>query len=575
MAQIVHDLAPGASIDFATAVGGETILAEHIKGLAAAGADVIVDDVSYFTEPFFQDGPVAVAIGEVSAKGVVYLTSAGNDNLFEGENEIASWETPKFRDSNKCAPELEATAPAKPNQCLDFDPGPGVDDTFGIIVKAEETLLVDVQWAEPWFGVEADLDAYLLGENEKPLTAVEGGTNDNIKGKPVEVLSWENKTNAPAKVMLAIDRCFSTKKQQEEEKGCNYKANPEQKPRVKVILAENGSGVSATEYPKSTPPDDVVGPTVYGHAGAPGVITVAAVPAGNANVAEPFTSRGPVTHYFGPVSGKTPAAALVPPETIAKPDVAATDCVRTTFFVPNVFRFCGTSAAAPHAAGVVALARQANPAPTPAEIAAGLRSTAKPVAGAGADAVGAGLIDAYRAIDEIALPPKISFVNAAAATNDSTPSIAFTANRPVTFSCSLDGDALAPCSSPFTPEEPLEDGLHGLLVQGIDLSGRVGARELPFIVDTFPPRTFFIARPRRNLRTHGRGARAVFRFGSNDAAAGFICRVDGGLFRFCAPVLSRRFGAGVHTVRVKAFDQAGNVDPTAAVYRFRVRRLHG
>ena len=348
---------------------------------------------------------------------------------------------------------------------------------------------------------------------------------------------------------------------------------------MKVILAENGSGVSATEYPKSTLPDDVVGPTVYGHAGAPEAIAVAAVPAANANVAEPYTSRGPVTHYFGPVNGKTPAAELVPPETIAKPDVAATDCVRTTFFVatskPNVFRFCGTSASAPHAAGVVALARQANSATTPAQIAAGLRSTAKPVAGAGADAVGAGLIDAYKAIDEIALPPKISFVDAVAATNDPTPSIAFTANRPVVFTCSLDGSPLAPCSSPFTPEEPLADGPHGLLVRGIDLSGRVGTRELPFIVDTVPPRTFFITRPRKNLRTRARRARAVFRFGSDDPAAVFVCRVDGGLFHFCAPLLSRRFGAGVHTVRVKALDLAGNADPTEAVYRFRVRRLRG
>ena len=80
MAQIVHDLAPGAAIDFATAEGGEAVFAKHIRNLAAAGAKVIVDDVSYFGEPFFQDGPVAVAIGEVVAGGVTYLSAAGNDN---------------------------------------------------------------------------------------------------------------------------------------------------------------------------------------------------------------------------------------------------------------------------------------------------------------------------------------------------------------------------------------------------------------------------------------------------------------------------------------------------------------
>ena len=37
MAQIVHDLAPGAKISFATAFAGEIAFAENIRGLAAAG----------------------------------------------------------------------------------------------------------------------------------------------------------------------------------------------------------------------------------------------------------------------------------------------------------------------------------------------------------------------------------------------------------------------------------------------------------------------------------------------------------------------------------------------------------
>ncbi len=50
----------------------------------------------------------------------------------------------------------------------------------------------------------------------------------------------------------------------------------------------------------------------------------------------------------------TPAASLPTPQTLDKPDVAASDCVATTFFaqlVGSTWRFCGTSAAAPHAAG--------------------------------------------------------------------------------------------------------------------------------------------------------------------------------------------------------------------------------
>ena len=103
MAQIVHDLAPGASLAFATAFSGELAFAANIRALAAAGAEVIVDDVAYFEEPFFQDGPVAVAVDEVTAAGVSYFSAAGNDNLIDGEgHDIASWEAPAFRDSGGC-----------------------------------------------------------------------------------------------------------------------------------------------------------------------------------------------------------------------------------------------------------------------------------------------------------------------------------------------------------------------------------------------------------------------------------------------------------------------------------------
>ena len=44
---------------------------------------MIVDDVAWFEEPFFQDGPIAVAIENVAADGVTYLSAAGNNNLFD------------------------------------------------------------------------------------------------------------------------------------------------------------------------------------------------------------------------------------------------------------------------------------------------------------------------------------------------------------------------------------------------------------------------------------------------------------------------------------------------------------
>src|SRR5580700_6679727 len=79
MMQIIHDIAPGAGLAFYTAVNSEQDFANGILALAAAGCKVICDDISYFDEPFFQNGIVAQAIQTVEAEGVVYLTAAGNN----------------------------------------------------------------------------------------------------------------------------------------------------------------------------------------------------------------------------------------------------------------------------------------------------------------------------------------------------------------------------------------------------------------------------------------------------------------------------------------------------------------
>ena len=79
MAQIVHDLASGARMAFASAFNGEFSFAENIERLArpalkgGAGAGVIADDVVYLDEPFFQDGPVAVAAGNATKAGAAYF----------------------------------------------------------------------------------------------------------------------------------------------------------------------------------------------------------------------------------------------------------------------------------------------------------------------------------------------------------------------------------------------------------------------------------------------------------------------------------------------------------------------
>ena len=257
----------------------------------------------------------------------------------------------------------------------------------------------------------------------------------------------------------------------------------------------------------------------------------------------------------------------------------ATDCGVTTFFArfrePGVWRFCGTSAAAPHAAAVAALVRQADPGASAAQVRSDLTATALPVGSFGPEAVGAGLVDAYGAVSRLALPPTIAITKPPQPLGrNRRPTIEFAANRPVAFSCLIDGGAPLPCASPFGFPAPLRDGRHGVVVSGVDAAGRVGSSAVAsFVVDTRAPRTVIAKHPPKLVRTHRRAVREGFRFRSNENPVKFVCKVDRGLLHFCGRRFSRRFAAGRHTVQVRASDAAGNVDRSPAVFRFRVKRL--
>ena len=71
----------------------------------------------------------------------------------------------------------------------------------------------------------------------------------------------------------------------------------------------------------------------------------------------------------------------------------------------------------------------------------------------------------------------------------------------------------------------------------------------------------------------GRSVKLVFRFSSDQSGVTFLCKVDGAGFRACGAKLARSFKPGKHVVRVKARNSAGLVDPSPAVFRFRVERV--
>ncbi|MBK6407552.1 MAG: hypothetical protein IPF66_22575 [Holophagales bacterium] len=80
MLEIIHDLAPGATLGFATAFSTPADFAQNIQDLRfVAGCDVIVDDIIYLYESPFQDLEIAEAVNTVTADGALYFSSAGNE----------------------------------------------------------------------------------------------------------------------------------------------------------------------------------------------------------------------------------------------------------------------------------------------------------------------------------------------------------------------------------------------------------------------------------------------------------------------------------------------------------------
>ena len=336
MAQIVHDIAPGAAIEFATAFTGIANFANNIIALANAGAKVIVDDVGYFAETAFQDGPIAQAIDQVTANGVVYFSSAGND----GHN---GYEVP-FIDSGIIGPFDETmaklTTAASNSQFLSVTIPKGV------------TVRFVLQWDQPaqsvsgGTGSQSDVDLFLY--NSAGTKVLAQAISDNTGHDPVEIITYTNNLNGTS-FKLAV--------------GLSSGPAPTD---FKLMAIDNGAGVTLGTSGLNTNTG-----TIYGHAAAEGAIAVGAAdyvdtPAFGSNppVIESYSSEGSTRILFDTAGNR-----LATPEVRLTPQITAPDGGDTTFFgsdsdgdgSPNFF---GTSAAAPAAAAVAVLMLDANDALT-------------------------------------------------------------------------------------------------------------------------------------------------------------------------------------------------------------------
>ena len=137
----------------------------------------------------------------------------------------------------------------------------------------------------------------------------------------------------------------------------------------------------------------------------------------------------------------------------------------------------------------------------------------------------------------------------------------FEANEQATFQCALDAGAFTTCTSPKSYLS-LAEGSHTFRVRATDTVGHVDA--------TPPQRTFTVdvKRPETTLTSGPSGTtsspQATFTFETNEAAT-FACSLDGDTFSTCkSPQTYPGLDEGSHSFRVRATDDAGNVDQSPA-----------
>ncbi|WP_020661246.1 S8 family serine peptidase [Amycolatopsis benzoatilytica] len=391
MLEIVHDLAPGATLGFATAFTSESSFADNIRALRTTGkCTVIVDDVSYFDESPFQDTQVAQAVNDVTAAGALYFSSAGNSgNLADGTSGY-------YEGDFRGGPVLPGIAGTPHN----FDPN-GVQTTDPLS-PGSLGRPVTLFWSDPWGHSANDYDLFLLNA-AGDVVASSANTQDGTQN-PYESLT------VPAT-------------------GSGY--------RVAVVKYSGEDRFIALNVIRgrfvasgSLKAFSTAGVT-SGHSAAAQAFSVAAAPAAAAfgrdlEAGDPASPAGPYPGVFTAASkwerfssdGQrhlfygADGTAITPGNvssaggaTRAKPDITAADGVATS--VTGFQPFFGTSAAAPHAAAIAALLLSGKPSATPADVRKALVSSAIDLGAPGFDAVtGNGVIMAGPALAALGVPQK-------------------------------------------------------------------------------------------------------------------------------------------------------------------------
>ncbi len=352
MLQIVHDMAPNAALGFATAFTSDVSFAANIVTLRNPphNCDIIVDDVTYFEEGAFQDGPIARAVNTVTTSGALYFSSAANSGNLTHLVLAGTWEGDFV--NGGAAGRLTRG---------------GTLHSFGATTYDTLTTagsVVILEWSDSLGASDNDYDLYIFDPTGTTVltssTDTQNGTQDPVEG--VQCDSSVCPTDARVVVVL-----FSGSK------------------RALRVDTERGTMTIVTDG------------NTFGHNAAASAFTAAATDVANAgggqytggaaDPTEDYSSDGPRKIFYNPNGTTiTPGNVLFGTNggtTLAKVDLTASDCVSS--FVIGFTPFCGTSSAAPHSAAIAGLIKSAKLTATNAQITTALENSALDIEASGRD----------------------------------------------------------------------------------------------------------------------------------------------------------------------------------------------
>lgn len=422
LAELIHDVAPGAAIAFHTGFLGAAGFAEAIDRLCAeAGCTVIIDDITVFSEPMYQDGLIAQAAKRAFDGGTNYVSSAVN-LANRGFTRIFTDIDPGDDTDD------DELFPVSGTDLHDWGGGDGFLD---VTLDPGEGFTAILQWNQPHDAVSAgngaqmDLDLYITSvANPTGLDTFGAsppidsgfdtqGTTGLPGGDALEIVSYTNATGLVRTVFLAVDHFVGNQE--------FIPQNGATAVEFRLIFVEN-TGTNLVIQDIADASSSQGGPTIWGQGLVTGAVSIGAAAWFEAPAFDP--TLGPTalidpeadSSRGGSIDIHFNGAGAFSARTVFRPDVTAVTSNNNTFFgidlnlggtfgepdaLPN---FSGTSAAAAHAAAVMALIREVEPRLSATRVRNHLVDTAIDIAGLRAapgvdDVTGTGLIDAFAAVE--------------------------------------------------------------------------------------------------------------------------------------------------------------------------------